>query len=187
MDAFLTQQSINVLETLWNDKIGVSDITCNGYKPYNNQSIIIHEYNKSDQCEKEIMTRIIETLQAGKWLVCCISSQSLGERIKLTLMNEGIIDETNHRFYHGINYRWDDNGKIHIDNKNEDFKDVETVWANIKFLMYSSTLTIGVDCSETKFDTFINIFQKWCAPATQFIQGFARCRNFNDKEHHVYI
>lgn len=68
------------------------------------------------------------------------------------------MKESEIKFYHGKNYLKNEEGKTHIEEKKEDFKDVETSWESIKLLIYTSTLTIGVDCSKKHFDTFINVF-----------------------------
>lgn len=75
--------------------------------------------------------------------------------------------------------------------KAEDFKDVNETWQNINLLIYTGTLSCGVDYTpenyDDNFDTFINVFQQNCGTAAQFLQSFMRCRTFKDKEHYLYI
>ncbi len=55
-----------------------------------------------------------------------------------------------------------DGENYHKETKAEDFKDVNTVWKGIRLLMFTGTLTCGVDYSPEdpadNFDTFVNVF-----------------------------
>lgn len=79
----------------------------------------------------------------------------------------------------------------HKEIKQRDFKDVNSAWKDVQLLLYTGTLSCGVDFSpedfNDNFDTFVNVFQKNCGLPTQFIQSFMRCRTFKDKEHHLLI
>ncbi len=84
-----------------------------------------------------------------------------------------------------------DGENYHKETKAEDFKDVNTVWKGIRLLMFTGTLTCGVDYSPEdpadNFDTFVNVFQYKCSVATQFIQSFCRCRTYKDTQHILYL
>lgn len=75
--------------------------------------------------------------------------------------------------------------------KEEDFKDVNKSWKSLRVLIYTGTVTVGIDFQpdnyDENFDTFIGVFQLGCSMATQFVQSMCRCRTFKDKEHLLYI
>lgn len=50
----------------------------------------------------------------------------------------------------------DENNKIHYENKQNDLKDVNTAW-KCDLLIYSSTITCGVDFNIQHFDEFISV------------------------------
>lgn len=128
--------------------------------------------------------------------MCCVSSKNLGKSILKNVLEQKLINKRDIRFYHGDAYAVESSNEegetvYHKDLKDEDFKNVDESWSNAKLLVYTGTLTCGVSYNpselEKHFDTFINVFQKGCGLASQFVQGFARCRKFNQKNHTLYI
>lgn len=130
-------------------------------------------------------------LNQNKRVSMCISSKKLGDELKAVAM-EYLQDKNAIKMYHGHAYEIDeDTGKLHKEEKAEDFKDVNVAWASIRLLIFTGTVSVGIDFSPRNsadnFDTFINVFQNGCSLATQFIQSFCRCRTFKDTNHILYI
>lgn len=106
--------------------------------------------------------------------MCCVSSKKLGRDIKENAKD--IINEDLIKIYHGDQYEKNASGQLHKTEKAEDFKDVNTCWKTKKLLIYTGTLSVGVDYNpdneEDRFDTFVNVFQHNCGTSNQFIQSF---------------
>lgn len=163
----------------------------NNYKPYNGNNIVVKKYYPSDQYKQRIIVDMLTLLKQNKRISMCVSSKTLGDELKAVAI-EYLQDKSSIKMYHGDAYEYDpDTGKLHKEEKAEDFKDVNVAWASIKLLIYTGTLSVGVDFSpensNDNFDTFINVFQNGCSLATQFIQSFCRCRKFKDTNHILYI
>jgi hypothetical protein len=60
-------------------------------------------------------------------------------------------------FYHGKDEKIDDNGQYHRDNKWNDFVD-NSIWTTCDLLIYTSTLTAGVDFNYDSFDKFYGVY-----------------------------
>lgn len=161
----------------------------NGYKPYEGNTIAVKYYHPSANYVTAVIWDVMKALRNGKRVVCCVSSKSLGRTIKDK--TKELVGEENIKLYHGDQYEKDESGRLHKHEKAEDFKDVVGCWKSKWLLIYTGTLSVGVDYSpendEDRFDTFINVFQHNCGTANQFIQSFAWCRSFKDKKHILYI
>lgn len=109
------------------------------------------------------------------------------------------------KFYHGdnkrvcheidqfgnkINIDCDDDGneyKTHKDFKSAEFKDVNIYWKRARVVIYTSTLSSGVNFTESHFHENISCFTSRAGSADMFTQGLMRCRNLIDNKMTIYI
>ena len=61
--------------------------------------------------------------------------------------------------------------------KREDFADVKQSW-KCDLLVYTSTITAGVNFDEEHFNSFIHVYVKGTVDAIGFVQGCFRVRKF---------
>lgn len=100
-----------------------------------------HPNSKKDQ--SAIIKEVLNNLIQGKWVVVTVCSKNLGKKIVSYAWQ--FIDKSLIKFYHGDQYNIEEDGMKHKARKEEDFKDVRTCWKSIKLLIYTGTLTCGVD------------------------------------------
>ena len=163
----------------------------NNYKPSLGNVITIKEYVNNIECKNLVVCDIGKLLNENKRVVCCVSSKNTAMSIVKSLVENSVITQEDVKLYHGDQLAQNENGVLHKVEKAEDFKDVNECWKSKRLLVYTGTLSCGVDYNpenyNDNFDTFVNIFQESCGYATQFVQSFARCREFKDKQHLLYI
>lgn len=66
--------------------------------------------------------------------------------------------------------------KYHDQIKKEDFADVETSWDGLDALIYTGTLSVGVDFNKPNFDMFVGVFSPKTTTADSFVQSLLRVR-----------
>lgn len=76
------------------------------------------------------------------------------------------------------------------DFKNKHFSEVVKHWNEADCVIYTQTLSVGVDYSveESKsFDTFVSLYIGGDIQADSFVQSLMRCRNYRDKTHTIFM
>jgi hypothetical protein len=76
-------------------------------------------------------------------------------------------------------------GLTMYETKNRDLADVATHWKK-NLLIFTSSITAGVNYSEKHFHRFIHCFVMNTCDAPAFVQGTGRVRHFSEKEHTIY-
>lgn len=117
-----------------------------------------------------------------------ITRRKLAETLYTELRKE--FPEKTILFYHGDNYKIDSDGGVeryHDQTKKEAFIDVELTWRSADVLIYTNTLTVGVDFNTLQFDKFIGVFISKTSSADGFIQSLLRVRKFKSQTHQVYL
>lgn len=100
MDAFMTQQTINVIENLSNSD--GCNVIHNDFKKMQNHTYKIYDYTKSNQDKTNVVTSIQESLRAGLKVVSSVSNWNIAD-----LIYQNLKDEFKICYYHGDEYRID--------------------------------------------------------------------------------
>lgn len=79
-----------------------------------------------------------------------------------------------------------ENDKLHRDTKKEDFRNNE-IWNQCDLLIYTSTLSAGVDFNLKHFDKLYGIYSQQTSQANYFVQSLLRVRQFNLNTHEIYL
>ena len=160
MDAFLTMNDIKLISEINNKD---NEIICNDYT-ISKETIKIRPYSNSNIVNQNVISTIINDLHKGKKLIVSVSSISIAKTICLNLEKE--FSDKNIILYHGENYETDcdDNGNkiYHDDRKKIDFGDVENAWITKDCVIYTGTLSVGVDFNIKHFDKFIGVYSSGC-------------------------
>lgn len=70
--------------------------------------------------------------------------------------------------------------------KESDLKDVDTAWINYQLVIYTGTISAGIDFQKEHFHENISVFAEDTTSADQFIQGLMRVRKLVDKKITIY-
>lgn len=102
-------------------------------------------YHPNENYQNKVAEDFMKRLEAGKWVVCCVASRKLGEILeKLAIDFYGSKQDI--KLYHGLASEYDiDTNKLHKEMKEEDFKDVNKSWKSLRVLIYTGTVTVGID------------------------------------------
>lgn len=182
MDGFMNKSTINVLKYMAPDK-SIQMIT-NLYKPYKSNNVNIVPYTHSMTMRNSICQHLQHLIidQGKKVVIMCTSNGQVAEICKYMLQPNNI----QYKCYTGDDMKVTD-GTTHYNQKIADFKDVNSAWCDIQCLIYTSTLTAGVDFNLDCFDTFVHIYRKNTCTVNQFVQGMFRVRKYIDKKHTIYF
>ena len=100
--------------------------------------------------------------------------------------------------YHGDNFAVEETDKIddeevkttkeyHFERKRRDLLNVNETWSKANLVLYTGTLTAGIDMSLPHFHENISVFSQQANSAQQFCQGLMRVRKLIDKQMTIYI
>lgn len=100
--------------------------------------------------------------------------------------------------YHGDNFAVEESDNIgeeevkttkeyHFERKRRDLLNVNETWSKAQLVIYTGTLTAGIDMSASHFHENISVFSQQANSAQQFCQGLMRVRKLIDKQMTVYI
>lgn len=162
LDANLTYFDYKVFEGYTNnEKI---DVYINTFKTQSDTiNVYPIEQNSKDNW-LDIYAAIKDKLINNKRVVVSITQKSYAEEIHNQLIKDGILTESECKYYHGNQSYSEENndGETHWEMKARDFKNVEEAWKSIKLLIYTQTLVCGVNYNVQddlyKFDTFVHVY-----------------------------
>ena len=142
MDAELQPSTVSLVEKL-SGRTAV-DPVINSYKSHVGEKILVKDYYPNDNNTKSVIIDVLKLLTQNKRVVCCVSSKKLGFQIREEA-KKIISDHSLIKMYHGDQYALNEKGELHKTEKAEDFKDVNTCWKDKQLLIYTGTLSCGVD------------------------------------------
>lgn len=156
MDGFLHISTIDTLQHFTNKKY---KILCNTFKPYEDKHVKLIPYTRSFDHQNHIYNTIFDKIKAGKRIASVITDQTFATNIKEQIVTQyeqyrqeqqakGIeLKQLKVKLYTGDDGRVNENGEHHITEKIRDFENVNESWKDIDLLIYTTTLTAGVDYS----------------------------------------
>lgn len=118
--------------------------------------INLHPYANTKEDNKKLIDSIINYLNSNLKLVISCSSLTTCDLIVKNI-EQFFGSNKNIKYYHGKDEKIDDNGEYHSSNKRKDFTD-NNCWINCDVLIYTSTLTAGVDFNYVHFDKLIGVY-----------------------------
>lgn len=71
--------------------------------------------------------------------------------------------------YTGDNTKIEENNENHYQRKSRELLDINNKWKECQLLIYTSTITAGVDFNQNHFDKFIHVYNKMTCDAFSFI------------------
>lgn len=189
LDANLHDSTIDLIQTL--SKTSASKIVFNSHKRYTDVSVDvqkIHRGRVDNVLEAYQNVLVKDGMHTGKRVIGHISSLSLLLKIEAHLKK--ICPSLNIRTYHGKDHIVEGSGETqqyHKDLKQQELADVNTNWTQYDVLLYTGTISSGVDFQTVHFDSNISCFSKNSTTADLFMQGLMRCRNLVDKKISIFI
>ena len=130
--------------------------------PYQGHSINVNTYNM--HCQSNVIESVMSKLNQGIKIVCMITSSNLAKAVAKTVQDSG----KSVALYHGIDLEEDsEHGTMHQKKKDE-LNSVSDYWT-VDCLIYTSTITAGVNFSESHFDSFIHVYVANTCDALSFV------------------
>ena len=124
----------------------------------------------------------MQKLNQGLKIVCMITSSNLAKAVAKVVHDSG----KSVGLYHGIDLEEDsEHGTMH-QKKKEELNMVSEHW-RVDCLIYTSTITAGVNFSETHFDTFVHVYVANTCDALSFVQGCFRVRQLAIQNHELWF
>ena len=102
-----------------------------------------------------------------------VTSSNLAETVYKMVREQ--LPDIKVKLYTGNDLSQTDSGMTMYKQKQEDFKDVSTSW-ECDLLMYTSTVTAGVNFSRCHFNSFIHCYVANTCDPLAFVQGCFRVR-----------
>lgn len=163
----------------WNDK-----------KTYQSYNVTLRKFRKSGT--DHLIRCFIEKLRAGKKIVGHVNSKNILEQIEEAVKRDPELRNTKVVTYHGDNFAVEEMEKIneeevkiskeyHFERKRRDLLNVNENWSQADLVLYTGTLTAGIDMSISHFHENISVFSQQANSAQQFCQGLMRVRKLVDK------
>ena len=175
MDAHMTYAPVELYRAckrLHNKEIGSINFYCNDSKSHERMT-----YNIV-QDKHHLLSMLLHQVSKNMRCVVATSSKRKAEEISLAIQE---------RF---------PNKKIKLytsdtsdSEKNHDFADVNTHWANVDVLIYSPTMGAGISYENisSSFDVLFGYFVSMSCNAEADIQMLGRIRNFKEKRAYIYV
>jgi len=121
----------------------------------------------------------------NKILVSCQSLKK-AEKIYKHMCEKFNFEDEEFCFYHGDNFRQEENGEMHITKKKREMLDVNKSWKKAKIVLFTGCISSGIDFSEHPFTTFVGILSHSSGNVDFFIQSLFRVRKYNSKEFYIF-
>lgn len=182
MDASLRSETVQLISKLSHKSM--YKIINNKSQHYEGNTVKIIPYIGQQQ-RKEIVDKILSQLKSGLKVVVHCSSK----KITKTLYEAAQEQKYLVKMYHGDNYDTDTISKYGInmkEAKEKDFKNINAAIKDVQLLVFTGTMTAGVDI-QVQFDTFTHIFTGKDETPDAFIQACFRVRHLKNKIHTMYI
>lgn len=166
MDAFITQRSVEFLETLRTDIA----IVHNPHQPYNRIAVKT-PCNYVRRGTSHFWKAAIDAIKAGKRIVIPCGSQKQGLAFEKIL----IANKISYLFYHSNDDRT---------MRKKTLQDVNASWANVQVLMYTPSVTIGInyDSEPAQFDQMFMYASAGGGVPRDMFQGSLRARVIKDNK-----
>lgn len=168
MDAFVTERSIEFLNNLRGD-CGLA-LVHNPYQPYKRIAIKAPNNNFRGKTS-HFWKAVLETVKAGKRVTIPCGS------VRQAIAFEKLLKANNitYLFYHSNDDR---------DMRKETLKDVNSSWAKVQVLLYTPSVTIGInyDAVDAQFDKTFMYFSAGGGTPRDLFQGSLRARVIKDNE-----
>lgn len=184
LDGQLQESTVAMLEKLTGNS---AEITWNNKKTYDGYNAVIRRFGRkgTDHMINAFLTAVAE----GKKVVGHINSLSILEQISAAVRQR--FPEKNVVAYHGENNRVekgeDGSSRYHFQRKRQDLENVEVSFKQADVLLWTGTITCGVDFNEDHFDLNISCFSNNCNTMQAFAQGLFRVRKLADKKMIIYV
>ena len=164
MDAFVTERSVEFLEGMRTDLALVH----NPHQPYSRVAIRA-PCNNFQKSTSHFWKSVLEAVKAGKRVVIPCGSQKQGLAFEKLLVAHKIT----YIFYHSADDRT---------MRKETLQDVNTSWATVQVLLYTPSITIGInyDSAEHQFDQLFLYASAGGGIPRDMFQGSLRARVIKD-------
>jgi len=164
-----------------------AEITWNNRKTYEGYESILRRFGRKGT--DHMINEFINAIGQGKKVVGHINSLTILEEVTEAVRQR--FPEKNIVTYHGENNRVekaeDGSSRYHFQRKRQDLENVSTAFKAADLLLWTGTITCGVDFNEEHFDLNISCFSNNCNTMQAFAQGLFRVRQLRDKRFIIYL
>lgn len=174
MDAFITQSDIDLIKR----EGGSSSINSqfyvinNTYKPFEGEgSVNIYEYWQTNNYLMDVGRHINALLSDNKRVIISITSKKAADQLYNDILK---CDKDKIGYYHGDNYQIEESGLTHAKRKQEDFINIESKWNSYQVVLYTQSISCGVDYNveiDKTFDQFVHIYAGGSCTPDVFVQS----------------
>ena len=142
----------------WNDK-----------KTYTDYNVTLRKFRKSGT--DHLIKCFIDKLKAGKNIVGHVNSKNILEQIEEAVKRDPELNHIKVVTYHGDNFAVEEIEKIddeeikttkeyHFERKRRDLLNVNETWSKANLVLFTGTLTAGIDMSLPHFHENISVFSQ---------------------------
>jgi hypothetical protein len=183
MDGQLLESTVEVLEFLTGNS---AEVVWNNRKTYAGYRATLRRFSRGGS--DHLVGAYLKSVEEGKHVVGHINSLNMLETVAKAIAEK--FPEKKVVTYHGDNNRVEGDGpnaRYHYQRKREDLADVNTAFETADVLLWTGTISAGVDYSGDHFDENISCFSSNCNTAQAFCQGLFRVRHLKAKSMTIYL